>query len=194
MRKTFLILGLVAITMMAAANDAFAQRFRIGGRRGGVGIDYGPGYSSPYYGGSPYSGDRYSYGPYSGRGYYYPDSYLGPNYYPDAVTQIPADNRQSFYSDPNSATITVRVPNADAQVWFDDKPTAQRGMERMFQTPGLQSGGTYTIKARWMEDGRTIDQQRQVQVQPGRTITVDFHRDQAPPKTPAGEKLPSPVK
>jgi len=199
MRKTFLILSLAAITLVASASEAFAQRGRVGGGRGGISIGIGSGYygsgyrGSGYYGsgyyGSPYYGSNY----YGGRGYYYssPSYYYesAPSYYySDSVTQAPpADLRQSFYSDPSAATINVILPVAEAQVWFNDAPTTQRGMDRVFHTPSLQQGGTYTIKARWTENGRTMDQQRQVQVQPGQSVTVDFRGN-------AGEQLPNPRK
>jgi len=195
MRKTFLILSLVAVSLIASASDAFAQRGRVGvgGRRGGVSIGVGSGYygsgsyGSGYYG-SGYYGSPYSYG---GRGYYYssPSYYYesAPSYYySDSVTQVPpTEVRQASYSDPSTASVTVLVPAADAQVWFNDAPTSQRGMERLFHTPSLQQGGTYTIKARWTENGRTMDQQRQVQVQPGQSITVNFRGN-------PGENLPTP--
>jgi len=194
MRKTLLILGLVAVSLAASANDAFAQRggVRGGGGRGGVSVNWGSGYNggrggyynspysygnrgyygygnSGYYGGLGYYGNR---GYYSSPGYYYGGT---PNYYySDTVTVPPPEYRQAFYSDPNSAAITVVVPTPDAQVWFDDSATAQRGMQRTFHTPSLQQGGTYTIRAVWTENGRTVDRQRQIRVQPGQSVTVDF--------------------
>jgi len=199
MRKTLLGFALVAVTLLASASEVFAQRGSFGGGRGGVSFSIGSGYygsgyyGSPYYyGGSGYYGGRgyYSSPYYYGSGYYSPGYYsYSPSYnygtmpsysYSGPVIQTaPIETRQSAYSDPNAATITVLVPTADAQVWFDDNPTAQRGMQRMFHTPSLQQGGTYMIKARWTENGRTIDQQRQVQVQPGQSATVDFRRNPA---------------
>lgn len=205
MRKQFFILSLVAVTLFAATNDAFAQRRGGGGGRGSGGGRGG--YSGRGYGGGGYGGGGYGYGGlgygyggygYGGLGYYsspnygggyYSDpgyTYASPDYYAGAVTQAPStDVRQSFYADPNSAAITVAVPNGDAQVWFDDRPTSQRGMERLFQTSALQQAGTYTIKARWTENGRTVDQQRQVQVQPGQSAMVDF-------RVNPSERVPSP--
>jgi len=201
MRKSLLILGLVAITLATSANDAFAQRRGGGGVNvGRNGISWGNGYrngyyGSPYYGGGYYNsgyrgyngyygGGYYGAGNYGGLGYYgnrgyysSPSYYYGatPNYYySDTVTVPPPEYRQAFYSDPNSAAITVVVPTPDAQVWFDDSATAQRGMERTFHTPSLQQAGTYTIRAVWTENGRTVDRQRQIRVQPGQSVTVDF--------------------
>jgi len=197
MRKTICILGLVAITVLASASDVFAQRGgRYGGGRGGMSVGRGGvGFGSGFYGSGYGSG---YYGPgYSGSGYYrqgYVTPYLGSQYYTDpgyyygdAVTQAPPiDSRPSFYADPDTATITVIVPEPNAQVWFNDAPTSQRGMERLFNTPALQQAGAYTIKARWTENGRNVDQQRQVQVQPGQSITVNFKAN--PP-----DKLPAPL-
>jgi uncharacterized protein (TIGR03000 family) len=187
MRKILVILGLVAFTVLASANDAFAQR-RGGGGRGGVSVRIGGGYyGAPYY---RYYGGRYYYAPYYGGPYYYSYGYSAPDYYyPPVVTQAP-EIRQSLYVEPTEqvATVTVMVPNADAQVWFDNASTAQRGMQRTFHSPPLQSGTyTYTIKARWTENGQTRDQQREVQVQPGQTVTVDFRGN-------AGETLPTPIR
>ena len=72
--------------------------------------------------------------------------------------------------------MTVLVPAADAQVWFEDKATTQQGMERVFQSPPLEPNQkfTYTIKARWMENGQVVTQERQAHVEAGRSITVNF--------------------
>lgn len=105
-----------------------------------------------------------------------------PHYYysEDPVTQLPyAYFRQSLCSDPNAATITVLVPNEDTQVWFNDSLTNQRGMERLFHTPALQQAGAYTIKVSWTDNGGRVDRERRVQVQPGQSVTVDFHADPA---------------
>jgi len=190
MRKTFVILSLVALAWVASANDAFAQRFRGGGGgrgvgvgRGGIGISLGTNYGSSYYDGRYYN---------DGRGGYYntPHSgwfgYPSNSYYVDPVEIPTFQPQQSFYSDPNAATVTVILSDPNAQVWFDDAATSQRGMERSFQTaPLTQSGGTYTIKARWTENGRAMDQQRQVQVRPGQSVVVNFRDNPS-------ERLPNP--
>ena len=101
------------------------------------------------------------------------------------MTQLPSKDYYLLFScDPASATMTVLVPTQDAQVWLGDAPTTQRGMERVFHTHGLLQAATYMIKARWTDNGRTFDQQRLVQVQPGQSVLVDF-------RTTPGEKLPA---
>lgn len=186
MRKTILILALTAVTVMACATDAFAQRRGYnGGRRGGgnrgVGISFGVNGVSPYYYDRGYS-----------RGYYNGSPYGTQYYYADPVVQIPATEvRQSFYSDPSftqqSASINVLLRAPDAQVWFDNAATSQRGMDRSFHTPALEPNRnfTYLIKARWNENGRTVERERSVTVQAGQSITVDFRNE-------TGERLPSP--
>ena len=92
-------------------------------------------------------------------------------------------------TEPQSANVTVLVPAADAQVWFEDKATTQQGMERLFQSPPLEPNQdfTYTIKARWMENGQAVTRERQVHVQAGQSVTVDFRentRENVPPPLP----------
>jgi uncharacterized protein (TIGR03000 family) len=93
----------------------------------------------------------------------------------------PARPVQSFYSGPEAAqqaaAVTVVVPTADTQVWFGNTPTTQQGMERLFHSPALEPGKnfTYAIKARWMENGKAVERERQVRVQAGQRITVNFN-------------------
>ncbi|MBI2807499.1 MAG: TIGR03000 domain-containing protein [Planctomycetes bacterium] len=175
MRKTVCTLSLVALALLVLTGDLLAQRVRVGGGRFGVSVGVGGGY---YYGSPYYYGRRGYY--YPGWGYNYVPYYYNPPpvyYYPSPIVQVQAPAiRQANYYDPNTATITVRVPDANAQVWFDNSPTAQRGLERSFYTPNLQQAGTYVIRARWMENGQTMDQERRVFVQPGQSVMVDFHR------------------
>jgi uncharacterized protein (TIGR03000 family) len=73
------------------------------------------------------------------------------------------------------ADIVVLVP-ADAEVFFDDGPTAQKGTERLFHTPPLQVGKQYhyTVRARWTQDGKKVEQTRKVAVRGGARVRVDF--------------------
>lgn len=174
MRRTVLAAMLALTVVLAYAGDAYAQR-RGGGWRGGGGY-YDRGYY-PYY----YGGYGYDYAP----GY----SAAMPGYQP--VADASALSTQSNYYSPGTsqqARMTVRVPAQDAQVWVADMPTKQQGMERQFYSPPLQPGQTYsyTIKARWMDGGRPIEGERQVNIQAGQAVTVDF-RGSSP-----GENLPPP--
>jgi len=181
MRKVLVILALTVAIVAASAGDAFAQRRGGGGRRGGVSIGVGVG---GYYGGygrgyySPYYGSRW----YSSVPYYYDAT---------PIVQVPATEiRQSFYSEPaasQTATMVVLLPRADAKVWFDGAATNQQGMERTFNSPPLDPGGpySYSIRARWTENGQSVERERRINVQPGQVVTVNFRGE-------TGENLQSP--
>jgi len=73
--------------------------------------------------------------------------------------------------------ITVMVPTADAQVWFEDTALPQTGKERTFKAPIPNDGQshTYNIKAKWTNDsGKTVEKTVQVTVKSGQTSTADF--------------------
>jgi uncharacterized protein (TIGR03000 family) len=210
MRKILVILALSVATVAAITAEASAQGlFR--GRRGlGIGANsyYGSGYyGNGYYnqgfgngfGTGYYNNGFYSpgYGTNYYNGYYSPGYntsynsvpyYNGTQYYnTNPINSVPSSPiiRQSAYSEPapaqQSASVIVRVPQADAKVWFDGSATSQQGMERAFHSPPLQPGGsyTYTIRSTWMDNGKTIERERNVQVQPGQTVTVDFRNASA---------------
>jgi uncharacterized protein (TIGR03000 family) len=82
------------------------------------------------------------------------------------------------------AEITVLVP-ADAEVFFDGTPTAQKGTQRLYVTPPLVVGKNYAyeIRARWPDGGKALDQTRKVEVTGGARVRVDFL---APPVTGFG--------
>jgi len=76
-----------------------------------------------------------------------------------------------------AGTITVMVPTADAQVWFEDTALPQTGKERTFKAPIPNDGQshTYNIKARWTnESGKAVEKTVQVTVKAGQTSTADF--------------------
>jgi len=166
------------------------------------GYSYYPNYYSNY-GYSPYNySNSYYYSP--GYSYYTPGTtyytpgysnytpgysyYSWPRYYAPET-----ESRNSAYSEPNSATVTILVSNPDAEIWFDDTRTTQRGMERTYQTARLQNAGTYLIKARWNENGRTVERERQVNVQPGQSVTVDFRDgEKIAPRNEKAEKVGEP--
>jgi len=187
--KKLAILGLVSAVVLASATDAFAQfRGRNWGRNQGRGWDggYAPSYYQDGYAPGNYIPSNTYYGNYNPSNTYYgepaPYNNFSPGYYssPDYVysnSMNAAQGRSSFYMEPNTAVVTVTLPREDAQVWFDSSATQQRGMERTFGTPALQQAGTYTVKARWMENGRPVERQRSVRVQPGQAVRVDFRND-----------------
>jgi len=74
-----------------------------------------------------------------------------------------------------TALVTVYVP-ADAEVFLDGAPTTETGAERRFVTPPLTVGAkySYSIRARWQQDGQTVEQTRKVPVTGGANVSVDF--------------------
>jgi uncharacterized protein (TIGR03000 family) len=194
-----------AVLMLALATGMDATEH---GRRGGGCSGYGGGYGCcgggyygggyrTYYGGGGYYGPSYAYMPGSTMpGSYYSNGFYGStNYYgPSVYTQNQAPEiRQSYYMNPsqNFASVRVLLPNPEAEVWFDDAPTQQRGFERFYHSPPLDpsSNYRYTIKARWMENGQTVNQERRVDVRPGQAAFVDFRTKQ---QGGAGEQIDNP--
>jgi uncharacterized protein (TIGR03000 family) len=74
------------------------------------------------------------------------------------------------------AHVVVRVPAADAQVWFGGQNTGLEGLERSFRSPPLVPGREYIydVRVRWRQDGLEKDESRSVQVQPGQELLIDF--------------------
>jgi uncharacterized protein (TIGR03000 family) len=146
---------------------------------GVLGLVLSPGVSSAQLGSMPgnvsgiYSGPNYSayrsggYGPgYYSRPYYSSPDYYTPSYYYTPAVSAPA----------NVATIDIRVP-ANAEIWFDGEKTSQTGTQRRFTSPTLppDRSFTYEIRARWTgDDGKPVEQKREVKVQANRTNSVDF--------------------
>jgi len=158
-----------------------------GGFHGGFHGGYSGGYS--HYGYHPYHG----YSPYYGGGYYLNPIYgsggspsLDPSYPPydseassSAEAPLPADPGDPLSDIPgppdNIATLTVKVP-VDAEVWFDGTKTTSTGPVREFQSPALTPGQKYSyqVRARWQENGHAVTQTRNVGVNAGAHIEVEF--------------------
>jgi uncharacterized protein (TIGR03000 family) len=121
---------------------------------------------------------------------YYNQLYGSPPFYSAAAqrygTNFAAYNgntaRQSFYPaadtrqpPANTAGVEITVmPNAE--IWFDGTKTSQVGAVRKFRTPTLEPGGTYTytIRARWMQNGEVQDVTRDLRVQANKQAYLDF--------------------
>jgi uncharacterized protein (TIGR03000 family) len=164
----------------------------LGGYRG---YGYG-GYGGYGYGGyAPYSSGYGSYGYVPSTTYIAPSAtYIDPSTtyvdpgYPSLSADPAISSRESGYyapqttenvpqADDNAAHVRVLAP-ADAQVWIGGVETSQTGTDRVFTSPALEPGKSYTyeVKARWMESGRPVEQTRRVKVQANQTTTVDFAR------------------
>jgi uncharacterized protein (TIGR03000 family) len=200
MRATFLNLGLAATLVLAMNSPAFAQR---GGHGGGFhgGAVHAGGYHG-YYGGHPYYHYGYGGGAYFGGGiylglgggpyYYGPPAYYysDPAYYlggaPAYATLPPAAYAPAApAAGPQPVMLSVLVPKADAQVFLGDNATTTTGTERQFQSPPLEAGRSYqyTVRVRWMENGKMVEQKRDVPVRAGQEVTIDFR---SPPRESIG--------
>jgi uncharacterized protein (TIGR03000 family) len=73
------------------------------------------------------------------------------------------------------ALIDVFVPEG-AEVWFNGAKTRQTGTRRGFESPPLEPGERYgyDVKARWKQDGKTVERTFHVPVNAGSHRSVDF--------------------
>jgi uncharacterized protein (TIGR03000 family) len=85
--------------------------------------------------------------------------------------------RRSYYLEPNSSSVllNVMVP-VNAEVLIDGQRTNQVGASRQFRSPPLATGYeyTYTVEARWQENGQQQTRTKKVVVQPGKEVSVDL--------------------
>jgi uncharacterized protein (TIGR03000 family) len=79
------------------------------------------------------------------------------------------------YAQQATAEITLIVP-ANAEVFFDGNPTTQTGARRRYATPPLAVGRiyTYVVLARWQDGGRAVEQTRNVEVNGGASVELEF--------------------
>jgi uncharacterized protein (TIGR03000 family) len=73
------------------------------------------------------------------------------------------------------ARIRIRVPQ-DAEVWVEKEKVIQDGNERVFQTAPQSPGKMqiYSVRAKWHEAGREVEQFRVVGVKAGETARLTF--------------------
>ncbi len=151
-----------------------------------------PGLGYPGYGGFPggggnggypsggYGNSGYGYSSYGGRSeplFVFTPTYTSRNTKPVAAAEQEDGVKQASYTPPETsiATVEVRVP-ADAKVWFAGTPTDQTGDDRVFESPPLIEGKTYTyeVKAQWMKDGKPVEKTQSVSVQAGQRSVTTF--------------------
>jgi uncharacterized protein (TIGR03000 family) len=75
----------------------------------------------------------------------------------------------------NRCHIHVVLPS-HATLWFGNEATDRAGAIRDFLSPELSPGKTYnyTLKARWVQDGRAVEQTRHIKVRANELATVNF--------------------
>jgi uncharacterized protein (TIGR03000 family) len=86
---------------------------------------------------------------------------------------------------------TVEVPAA-ASVFLEGAQTKQTGTSRQYVSPRLVPGKQYVyeIRARWMENGREVEQTRSMVVKAGDRLTVSFTRPSATEPLPTPRQFP----
>ncbi len=206
MRRRWLLMFVAAVSVLVVPAPASAQvRIISFGRPyyyGGYPYTFG-GYGYPsYYGGMAPGGYGYGYGWYNqpALGYSIPaysGLVSGPIYWPgwmagssDAVprarpTLAPAVRVQAAEITPagyslggpdTTATLEVKVPTLDTEIWFQGVKMQQIGTTREFVSPGLEPGYNYSydIRIRWQDRSGVHESSRTVRVQAGQRIRVDF--------------------
>lgn len=213
---------LAGVAVWCAADSAQAQ-FGVhgGGGRGDGRGGWGVGIGSPYYGGyGHYYGDSYSpyYGGYYGNSYYpysygyAPYSYGYAPYSPSYTYYLPATSDPAYTNSTRisnyppqtdgappaqfggEATIEVMVPGR-ADVTIDGNKTKQTGPDRLFNTPAVPEGKTFTYKicATWMDNaGNEVKRTRTVHVAPNQHTFVNFMDSGA--QDNGNERLPAAIK
>lgn len=168
------------------------------GYYGGWGWPYSYGYGYPYYGwySSYPSYDYYSYPSYDYYNYGYPyaasDSGLAPLGSYATTTPYPGSEESMMPAQAiNEVTVNVEVPS-NAQVWFEGQKTNETGSSRTFVSPPVNPNQEYIyhIRARWQQNGKTMDQTKNVTVHAGDRITVDFRQPNKNSATTSSAALP----
>jgi uncharacterized protein (TIGR03000 family) len=80
----------------------------------------------------------------------------------------------------SAAVVEVRLPAA-AELWFDGMATTLAGERRIFTTPPLRAGLTYSyeVQVRWREGGQDVLRSERAIVRAGEAVVVDFTQFQA---------------
>ncbi len=71
------------------------------------------------------------------------------------------------------------MPTSDAQVSLGSMQSEQSGTERQFYFPALSGDTSFTIRGQWLENGKMVTREKQVDVRPGQTTTLDFSKEPA---------------
>jgi uncharacterized protein (TIGR03000 family) len=151
-----------------------------------------------YYGGGRYR-EYYSYGRGWGGFANYPDSLpayppLGPFRTYRVAVQPPAHVEPMPITVPpadGAARLEVQAP-PDAEIWIEGSKTQQTGPTRWYFSPPLGPGVTYAyqIRARWMVDGRPVEQTQTVAVSAGARVRVQFSQASRPETLPEPKAFP----
>jgi uncharacterized protein (TIGR03000 family) len=91
---------------------------------------------------------------------------------------------------PASTSITLRVPE-DAEVWIQGKKMDQKGAERRFDLPALDSRTTYDYEVRvaWTQNGKKKSDTSRLSVRAGDQQSVTYIAALATNKTNSGDAI-----
>lgn len=159
-------------------------------------IPPGGNYTGVYQGGYPGGGSRGERGVYIGG---YPgggsEGYNGV-YQGGRVPDFPeTDFEAPFFwprhIDRSVAVLDVRVP-APAQLWFEGKKLTQAGGWHRYVSPPLTAGQRYTyhIRARWTENGKPVEVEREVHVGAGERVRLPLTSDDKRATRPQADRRP----
>lgn len=78
-------------------------------------------------------------------------------------------------SSPSSTSIILRLPS-NAEVWIQGKKMDEKGTERLFNLPSLNSGKTYDYEVRvsWPENGQTVSRTSHLNVRFGDQQSITY--------------------
>jgi len=165
-------------------------------------------YSYGYFG-YPYLYSYYSY-PYSYGYYGYPSSYYAyPSYYYSYPSNYVIGD-DDYYGDvlppreyvvsrpvADVARLEIRLPDPQGTIWVEGKEMTSSGTVRQFKSPQLDPSQQYTyrVRAQWRDNGRLLEDERQVKVQANNLAVCDFTQPlpaAADAGTPGPPDLPPP--
>jgi uncharacterized protein (TIGR03000 family) len=90
--------------------------------------------------------------------------------------QIPHPSGDMKVPPPDCAVIRLYIPDRFGEVSFDGQRSSSIGTTRYYVTPELdkQKSWQYVVTARFEKDGKSVSEERTVNVAPGKTAQVDF--------------------
>lgn len=97
-------------------------------------------------------------------------------------------------STPLTALLKVHVP-LDAEVWLEGQKMRSVGALRHYRSPPLDParGYVYEVRARWLFDGKPVEDVRHVAIRAGAVVPLDFTRlDPLVPRHAPPAKTPKP--
>lgn len=90
---------------------------------------------------------------------------------------VPAEALPAPAADPATSRIEIRVPTADAEVWFSGHKTRMAGTKRVFETPALERGRSYSyqVVVKWIDAaGKAQEDSYKLDVSAGKQAVVAF--------------------